>query len=98
VPRSSPKENLRAPKTTLDRVQALFSIRGTRRIAAIFYLYEILARHNGEPTKKTENPRSPGTLSGATWRNSIGYLTILDYSTSIEITSGLNDTGESKDI
>ena len=33
VPRSSPKENLRAPKTTLDRVQALFSIRGTRRIA-----------------------------------------------------------------
>src|SRR6266478_6068521 len=43
VPRSLPKDNLRAPlKATLNRIQALFSIRGARAD-------EVLARHNPVP-------------------------------------------------
>jgi hypothetical protein len=53
VARSSPKENLRAPKTTLD--QALFSIRGTRRIA-LFSTWMRFWRYTG-------SSGSPASLS-----------------------------------
>lgn len=60
----------------------------------------------GEPTKSIENPNMPGTLSSATWRNSVGYLSVSDawapanrpLDSYTDITSALNDTGEGKDI
>jgi hypothetical protein len=44
----------------------------------------------GEPIKSTETT--------ATWRNSVGYLTVSEDDKYTEITSALNDGGKNKDI
>jgi hypothetical protein len=62
-----------------------------------------LAKKYGEPSQTT---KSSGSASSATWKNSVGYLTVMDIwvtgnhvlDSSTDITSGLNDAGESKDI
>src|SRR6201998_32002 len=55
----------------------------------------------GEPTKSTENPKLRGTLLGATWKNSVGSLTVTDFwdqkqplNSYTSVTSALNDAGE----
>jgi len=65
-----------------------------------------LKKKYGEPTKSTENPNLRGTLSSATWKNSVGSLTVTDFwgppnqplNSYTDITSALNDAGEGKDI
>jgi hypothetical protein len=64
-----------------------------------------LKKKYGDPTKSDENPNFPGRLRGATWKNTVGYLTVSDawaakqpLESSTAITSGLNDAGESKDL
>lgn len=60
----------------------------------------------GEPTKSTENPNMPGTLSSATWKNAVGHLSVSDtwapsgrpLESYTDITSAFNDAGEGKDI
>jgi hypothetical protein len=59
----------------------------------------------GEPTKSTENPNLRGSQSGATWKNSVGSLTVTDFwdqkqplNSYTSVTSALNDAGEVKDI
>jgi len=62
-----------------------------------------LKQKYGEPSKVAEKS---GAISGATWRNSVGYLSVSDswappslpLDSYTDITSGLNDAGEGKDI
>ena len=39
----------------------------------------VLKQKYGEPTKSRENPNLKGTLSSATWKNSVGSLTVKDF-------------------
>jgi hypothetical protein len=69
-------------------------------------IIEALRKKYGDPATSTQNPNVSGWLSGATWKNSAGYLTVSDawapadrpLESYTDITSGLKDSGESKDI